>query len=139
MGFDAAAEKEKLDEKRRKETEKAERLAKKQAAWQEKFDKSEAQREARKSSITAAFICSQCGHLGKPKLITKGSLVAEIVAWLFCLILIPFTFGLSLIFCIVYSIWRHLSRFKGCPQCQGGMIKTSSPVGQKMVSDYHKP
>lgn len=74
----------------------------------------------------------------KKELITKGSLLAELFAWLLCLALIPFTFGLSLVFCIVYSIWRHLSRFKGCPQCQGQMIKTNSPVGQKMVAEYHR-
>ena len=54
----------------------------------------------------AELICTNCGYKGKPKLYTKGSIIIEIFLWL--LFLLP---GL------IYSIWRHASRFKGCPKC----------------------
>ena len=68
-------------------------------------------------------VCTQCGIQGRPKLITKGSLLIEIFLWI-CFLL-P---GLC------YSIWRHASRFYGCPDCRTQtMIKIDSPMGKKMT------
>ncbi|MCB2218037.1 MAG: hypothetical protein KQH59_18395 [Desulfobulbaceae bacterium] len=134
MGFDVA------EERRRKEEEAARQQAdadrqKQQQANKEKFRKGVA---AFKEGYSGGHICSQCGHVGKPKLITKGNLLTELFIWIVGLALALFSFGITLILAIVYSFWRHLSRFKGCPQCQGQMIKTDSPVGKKMLAEYHQ-
>ncbi len=134
MGFDVA------EERRRKEEEAARQQAdadrqKQQQANKEKFKKGVA---AFKEGYSGGHICSQCAHVGKPKLITKGNLLTELFIWIVGLALALFSFGITLILAIVYSFWRHLSRFKGCPQCQGQMIKTDSPVGKKMLAEYHQ-
>jgi len=70
------------------------------------------------------MFCVKCGYKGKPKLITKGSIGLEIVLWLF--FLIP---GL------IYSIWRHTSRYRGCLKCKDTMIPLDSPVAQKLLAE----
>ncbi|MBA7713419.1 hypothetical protein ES703_122422 [subsurface metagenome] len=71
------------------------------------------------------MICSKCGYKGKPKLHTKGNIGMEIVLWLF--FLLP---GL------IYSIWRHASRYKGCPKChEPNMLPLDSPLAQKLVAE----
>jgi hypothetical protein len=73
------------------------------------------------------LICSNCGTIGKPKTITKGSILIEIALWL-CF-LIP---GL------IYSIWRHTTRTNGCRSCSGAnLIPLNSPIGKKLVNEYH--
>ena len=68
------------------------------------------------------MICSNCGFIGKPKLYTKGNIGLELILWL--MFLLP---GL------IYSIWRHASRYEGCPQCQASnMIPLDSPMGKKL-------
>ena len=57
------------------------------------------------------YICSNCDYVGKPKTITKGSLVIEVILWL--LIIVP---G------VLYSLWRHWSRTKGCSNCGSELI-----------------
>jgi hypothetical protein len=69
------------------------------------------------------MLCTNCGYQGRPKLYTKGSIFLEIILWL-CFIIPGF----------IYSIWRHTSRWKGCPKCQAKMIPLSSPVAQKFLS-----
>lgn len=70
-------------------------------------------------------ICTQCGHVGNPKKVTKGSFIIEIILW--CLFLVP---GL------IYTIWRVSSRYKVCPNCKGTMIPTDSPVGKKLIAEH---
>jgi hypothetical protein len=81
---------------------------------------------------TYKFICTQCGTPGKPKTITKGNILVELVLWIFGIAFIWF-FGISIIMAIIYSAWRHLSRFKGCRECHGPMIKLDTPMGQKLM------
>jgi len=50
--------------------------------------------------------CTMCEYVGKEKTHTKGSIVIELILWIF--FIIP---GL------VYSIWRLTSREKVCPNC----------------------
>ena len=70
------------------------------------------------------LMCTNCGFKGKPKLITKGSILIELVLWI-CLILPG----------LIYSIWRHASRYKGCPSCgAANMIPLDSPIAQKLRS-----
>jgi len=62
-------------------------------------------------------LCLNCLSIEKPRLITKGDIGTEVVLWL-CLILPG----------VVYSVWRHTSRYYGCSVCQSGrMISLSSP------------
>ncbi len=68
-------------------------------------------------------VCTNCGFQGKPKLYTKGNLLLEIFLWL--IFLLP---G------IIYSIWRHASRYKGCPECgAANMIPATSPMTKKIL------
>ena len=73
------------------------------------------------------MICPDCGYQGKPKTKTKGSILIEIVLWLF--LIVP---GL------VYSLWRHTSgRYKACPTCGGAnMIPQNSPKGRKLIEKW---
>lgn len=70
-------------------------------------------------------ICTACGFVGKPKKITKGSILVEIILWL--LFLIP---GL------IYSIWRLSTKYVACPNCKSQtMIPVDSPNGQRLLAE----
>lgn len=70
-------------------------------------------------------ICKDCGHVGEPKTITRGNILLELVLW--CLLLVP---GL------IYSIWRHASRYDGCGKCAGStLLPLDSPIGRKLMSE----
>ncbi len=69
-------------------------------------------------------VCKACGYRGRPKTITKGSLGMEVILWL--MMVLP---GL------LYSVWRHASRYSGCPQCSApDIIPETSPVAQQLAS-----
>lgn len=69
------------------------------------------------------YVCTQCGHVGRPKRITKGSFIIEVVLWL-CMIFPG----------VIYSLWRLTSRYDACPACrQPTMIPVDTPVGRKLV------
>lgn len=73
-----------------------------------------------------SFICTICGYTGKPKTITKGSFLIEVILWL-CF-LVP---G------IIYSIWRMSAKQAVCQKCKNpSMIPVDSPVGTKLASEY---
>lgn len=66
----------------------------------------------------SSMFCPNCGTIGAPKTITKGSILIEIVLWL--AFLLP---GL------IYSIWRLSSRYQACPACKApNMIPANSPL-----------
>jgi hypothetical protein len=68
------------------------------------------------------IVCLQCQYKGKPKTITPGSMILELGAWL--IMILP---GL------IYSLWRKLAQYKGCPICQSKqVVPLDSPVGRKM-------
>ena len=74
-------------------------------------------------AVSKQMLCPNCGTQGRPKTVTKGSILIEIVLWL-CLI-VP---GL------IYSIWRLTSRHKACPACDApGMIPIDSPRAQQIL------
>jgi hypothetical protein len=81
------------------------------------------------------FICASCGHQGRAKTYTKGSVVIELILWIFGLTTCFFLFFLTLLIPIVYSIWRLTSRYKACRQCRGPVIKADSPIGKRMLTD----
>ena len=71
-----------------------------------------------------AKVCTNCGYIGRPVWITKGSFGLEVLLWL--VFLVP---GL------LYSVWRVSSRYAGCPKCKASnMIPGDSPVARKFLS-----
>jgi uncharacterized membrane protein YqaE (UPF0057 family) len=69
-------------------------------------------------------VCTSCGYMGRPKKITKGNFIIELILW--CLFIIP---GL------IYSIWRLTAKYNVCPQCKHAtMIPESSPFGRELVN-----
>jgi hypothetical protein len=72
------------------------------------------------------LICPNCGFEGKPKRVTKGSILIELFLWIF--LIIP---GL------VYSIWRLTSRYDACPDCTApNMVPLDSPRGKKLLKEF---
>jgi hypothetical protein len=70
------------------------------------------------------LICANCGTIGEPVTITKGSFIIELFLWI-CLI-VP---G------IVYSLWRLTTRGKACRSCRStNIIPLDSPMGKKLQS-----
>lgn len=75
------------------------------------------------------YICTACGHVGRPDRITKGSFLIEIVLWLF--FIVP---GL------IYTIWRLTSKHSACPKCSNPtIIPVDTPKGQELIKLYSKP
>lgn len=73
------------------------------------------------------MICATCNHQGEPKTITKGSFLIEFILWIF-------TWPLCSIPGLVYSIWRLVSRYKGCAACgSASIIPLNTPIGKKLV------
>lgn len=71
------------------------------------------------------YICQSCGTIGHRRLMTRGSILIEIVLW--CCFLVP---GL------LYSLWRHASRYYVCPACGGQvMIPADSPKAQNRLPE----
>lgn len=71
------------------------------------------------------LVCKDCGFVGTGTTITKGSIFIELVLW--CFLIVP---GL------IYSIWRHTTRHKGCPKCGSAhLIPADSPIGQRFISE----
>lgn len=72
------------------------------------------------------LVCTACGTVAKPKMVTRGSILIEIVLWL-CFI-IP---GL------IYSIWRHTTRGNACAACGSEqLVPVESPVGRKLIAKH---
>lgn len=64
--------------------------------------------------------CATCGHKGRGKMHTRGSLAIEIVLWLS--FLVP---G------VIYTLWRHGSKRRVCAKCGAAtLIPLNSPVAR---------
>lgn len=71
------------------------------------------------------MVCKNCGTVGEPERVTKGSLLIEIVLW--CAFLVP---GL------IYSLWRLGSRHDACQACGSTeLVPLSSPLGRKVAHE----
>ena len=108
----------------RQAEEEAEREAERQRkAEQEAARQAEQEAKRAEARLRNSRVCTACGHVGKPKQMTRGSLGIEVVLWL-CF-LIP---GL------IYTLWRHGSRYSACPMCRNpAMIPGSSPKGRALI------
>jgi len=74
------------------------------------------------------YICSSCGHRGKPKTQNRGSCVLALFL-LFCFI-VPGLF---------YLLWMVTGHKLSCPKCKNStMIPAESPMGQKLIKEFHK-
>lgn len=74
------------------------------------------------------MICQDCGTIGSPIKVTKGSFWIELILWL-CF-LVP---GL------IYSVWRLTTRHNACPKCKSSsIIPTESPKGKKLMEEYSR-
>lgn len=74
--------------------------------------------------MAAEKLCTNCHFIGKPRKITKGSLLIEILLWI--MFIFP---GL------IYSIWRLTSKISACPQCQApNMIPLESQMAQRILA-----
>jgi len=115
MGIDIAAAKKEKERKIAQEKKKQARDKKIQAGI-EGF---------KKGYRGTSHICTMCGRPGRPKRFISGNILLEIFLW--CLFLLP---GL------IYSIWRHMSTFYGCPDCgTPTMVRSDSPVGKKLMAE----
>jgi ribosomal protein S27E len=69
--------------------------------------------------------CKNCGYTGKPKRYVPGSVVLEVLLWLF--LILP---G------VIYSGLRRTRAYNGCPRCQApNMVPLDSPVGRRVRSE----
>jgi hypothetical protein len=67
--------------------------------------------------MTTDRYCTVCGHTGKPKTVTRGSFLIEVVLWL--ALIVP---G------VIYSLWRLTTRHKACERCGSThIVPTDSP------------
>lgn len=75
------------------------------------------------------MICTMCGMTGKPKRVSQGSILIEIVLW--CCLLVP---G------ILYSLWRMTSKKTVCRHCGSpNMVPLNSPVGRQVHARQQTP
>lgn len=73
--------------------------------------------------------CRNCGTVGRPKRITKGSFLIELILWL-CFLLPG----------LIYSIWRITTRYGVCPSCGApNMIPASSPLAGADRGNPYEP
>jgi len=71
------------------------------------------------------LVCTNCGHVGDTKTVTKGHFALEVVLWL-CF-LVP---G------IIYSIWRLTTRHEACPVCGNtNLLPRGAPMAQKFLRE----
>ena len=69
------------------------------------------------------LVCKECGTVGEPKTVARGSMAVEIVLWL-CF-LVP---GL------IYSVWRLGSKHDACRACGSEkVVPTDTPKGQQLA------
>ena len=72
------------------------------------------------------YFWKECGHVGKPKKVIKGSFFIELILWF--LMIIP---GL------IYTLWRLSTKNKVCPKCEhDSMIPGDSPIGEKLIKKF---
>jgi hypothetical protein len=77
------------------------------------------------------YWCSHCHVLAVPMFRARGTFAGEIGVWVLALIGIPFTFGLSLLVGLLYSLWRVVAKDRICPSCRlPGVVPGNSPRAQ---------
>lgn len=73
--------------------------------------------------------CPNCGAVGAPVTVTRGSLLVELVLWL--MMVLP---G------ILYSVWRLTTRHQACPICKApNMVPVESPRARAALQAQQPP
>ena len=76
--------------------------------------------------MTIRMICPNCGNIGRPKTVVKGSILIEIILW--CFFLVP---G------IIYSLWRLTTKHSACRYCGApNLIPLDSPRGRGLAKEF---
>lgn len=71
------------------------------------------------------LVCTQCGYVGSPESLKKGSTGVEILLWIF--FLIP---GL------IYTVWRFSSKHPICFVCKNpNLIPIDSPRAKNIIGE----
>lgn len=111
---------------KREEAEKQRQAIAAKEAEQAKQGRTVKEAEAEKLRLLRGkSICTECGYIGKPVRLTRGSILIEIVLWL--AFLIP---GL------IYSIWRQTNKYQACQQCRHeSIIPADSPKGRRLIAE----
>ncbi len=79
-------------------------------------------------------VCTNCGYIGRPVLVTKGSLANELVIWVVCVFFAVVFSAWLILPAIGYSVWRLASRYRACPQCEAqNMIPSTAPAARKFL------
>lgn len=83
----------------------------------------------------ALLVCPNCEFIGKPRVVTPGSLGIEIVLWIVGILTILIVIGFFILAGAVgYSIWRLAARHDACPSCGNRhMVSENSPVGRRII------
>jgi hypothetical protein len=71
-------------------------------------------------------ICLECGHIGHPKRLKRGSMGMEIMIWSVLLIPGPF-----------YSIWRRTGPERGCASCKSQDLIPETSLAGKAWKEKH--
>lgn len=83
-------------------------------------------------------LCITCHQVNKPKKMSRGSIWIEIILW-GTSIITAFS-GVGFIigpFALGYSIWRLVTRYTACPECEGReMIPAGSPRAQQILGAH---
>ncbi len=85
------------------------------------------------------YICKKCGTVAKPNKTSgyKGTFVIELGIWIVMIVLSMFTFGVTILFAIGYSLWRLTGKKKiVCPECSSeDIVSVETPIGKKLFKD----
>lgn len=77
----------------------------------------------------ATHVCADCGAQVRPKRITPGNFMIEVLLWLF--FLVP---GL------IYSVWRYTTAYEGCPLCGGRKcVVLRTPAARAILERFKGP
>lgn len=80
--------------------------------------------ERANASILRQHVCTVCHTVSTPGTRTPGSLMIELVLWIF---IVP---GL------IYTLWRHSARGKVCRACGStNIVPAKTPAGRKLLRD----
>jgi hypothetical protein len=82
----------------------------------------------RRSPLALRMLCTECLHVGEPDTVLEGSDRIEFLAW--CCFALP---GL------VYCWWRHLCRFKVCPECGSDALMRESRAAAARRAPQARP
>jgi hypothetical protein len=76
------------------------------------------------SAGAAEVYCRNCGHVGSPLSLRRGSRILECL--LYVLVVVP---G------VAYTLWRKRSQYLACAQCRGTQLMAAdSPLAQAILA-----